>query len=662
MRRVLVITDRTDAAWVASVPAEFRPDVSFEVLSLGTEPDVYRSEHAARLARLPAAEVIDVRAHSDAAREEVIAFLPTFLFEAVRRTDATGESVLSALAVGDRNLWWLTETAEKSPTRGPFVRQLYFLALAARVWRQAEWEAVLIAVNDAGIAATLEQAGARVIVTGEDSMRRRLASSPFISRAATFLRYAGAKLVLRAAGLAGTRLEQPSAAIFTRYPVLWSKPYDASAAAEVNFGSLPSELDQRIPVHYAAVLSIGPAEVWRRRHQIRAVAAARRIIFVESLISFRQVAACVLGRAQRVAVRRLSKLGAEVWTARFAGFDLTALWKREVARALASANVPGDWMRADAFASLSSGGQLRMVIHPCEFQPMEKAIWYGIDRSTRSVAFQHAAIARATLANFFAPGEIAWHLAAQRRLACPMPDLLLVSGRFQESILLEAGFPRSRLGLSGAVRYQALARARAALADRAAARQQLSIAEGAPHLLVLTSSERADAIRLVETVASAANHAPGLHIVFKCHYHARIELEIRRAMASGANEWKVLDVDAPLHAHICSADAVVLTNSTVGLEAMALGTVPIVLQTHAAFDPSPLLDTPGAAIVVSDAMELGAVLGHLAEGDLPVQALAAHWPAAVDRAFAWLDGRENGRFIGYLQSTGLLETRADVCA
>jgi surface carbohydrate biosynthesis protein (TIGR04326 family) len=340
----------------------------------------------------------------------------------------------------------------------------------------------------------------------------------------------------------------------------------------------------------------------------------------------------------------------------FGRWDVTSLWRVELTRSLTNLELPNDLLLRQAMRRLARMYRPKVVIHPCEFQPMERAIWAGLKGTqTRSVAFQHATVSSNTLMYFFAEEEIETALAGKDPLATPLPDYYLTTGDWPLEIMRAAGFPTARSAVVGAVRYNGLRLEQGSNADKTGLRARLGLPIEATLVLVATSSDWEDSLALLDALASAQALLPAsFAFLFKCHYHCRVEGEIRRLFSQvDRKRWRIVDVDADLHAHIRASDVVLLTNSTTGLEAMALGCPPVVFDNRAVVNIGPLGDLREAALFAHTPLELAKSLQAALEPTVRAR-LEAAWPGALSQTFHKLDGQAPARFLAFLEERALL--------
>ncbi|HMH50516.1 MAG TPA: hypothetical protein VK548_09815 [Candidatus Acidoferrum sp.] len=657
---LLLIVDHLDPA---GIPSDRGP---VTILPLGIVPSLYVAHLAEALTRA-SATVLPVEDVSERALEQLRGLYPAFLDEAVRQRIGAGPSLLTLLERDGTSAWWFTDACEKSPLRTPFLNRLYALLLVEGVLARRGFPRARLDLVDGSLAACLVS-GLRARGLAVEEMTRRPARGRGLRTRLSGLRHfwlrfvamrtawgiqtLGNRLVLAMIGL---RRPRPDSAVrsvvFSRYPVLYEAA-DSEVVRERNLEPVFPALRSRGPMWQVVLLTLWPWRLLRRRRNIRRAFDHGRIVPVLLFATVGELCSALAGADglrwtwhYRRLRRRLS--------AHFAEWDVTPLWREELDRSFTGFELPTNLVLAAAMRRLMIAHRPSFVLHPCEFQPMERAIWHAASgTATRTVAFQHTTVSSNTLMFFFAKGEIERALAGHDRLDTPLPDYYLATGDWPLQIMRATGYPETRSEVVGAVRYNML---RVEAAPAREARASLDLPLERRILLVAGSSDRDDSLALLEALAGAtADGAGEFVLLFKPHYHCPIAADVQRLFGGRPRHgWRLLGVDSDLHAHIRASDAVVLTNSTTGLEAIALGRPPVVFDNRAIVNIGPLVDMKDAALFAHSAAGLAEALEALLDPAVLAR-LRAAWPAALRRTFHVLDGRADDRLVGFLTARGLL--------
>ena len=223
----------------------------------------------------------------------------------------------------------------------------------------------------------------------------------------------------------------------------------------------------------------------------------------------------------------------------------------------------------------------------------------------------------------------------------PHPTATLVFDRFAARHLEEAGsLPPAALIVTGNPRLDALASA-AGRQDEDARRETRRRfgAAGDARLLILATKYRERARDSLAALFDAVRSAPGVHLTVRCHPAETPGAYVK--LAGAAPNITVAPADIDLAATLAVADLVVTVNSTVALEAMALGV------------PALALNLPN---YLSPFVEAGVMLGCASPAEV---APVLHRFLADDDARAAFRMRQQAFMAEYeLLPTGLAADRA----
>lgn len=671
-RRILVLADHLGAAWCATARRMLGP-TEWHLVTAGLNVNRYTTELASVLAGLDV-RVVPLSTYVEAAERDVQEFYPRFVFHFPRYAAWRGRTLLQLLRQPDDvNLWWLNETCEKGPVRGRLPHQLYLLALLRRLLTQQPFDEIWLDLADRELRRCIEaratRPGLRVRVfstPADRSIRAWLVSGasglPLLRqqvwRALVVLRAAGNAAVVRLAGLASARrLDGRSfIALFSRYPVLWQKPYTLEQQ-ERYFLHLASRLASHIDVAYLVSLTDWPWQVFKRRRALRGLMERQRIqplvCYLTPSDYLRALAGCGLARRFIWYLLRMSPNA----RAEFLGWDISGLWDAEIRRSLGGPEIPENLLLMFALRRVISRSAVRCVMHPLEFQPMERAIWAAAQGRTVSVAIQHSTYCRNHFMYFFPDGELGQYIRREVPDPSPTADYYVAAGSLPRDILLEGGVPAGRVGLCGAIRYDDLQVEGPDQERTQAVRAGLGLSTVARVVLVATSISRRESIDLVESLAQVADQLPrGVALLFKCHYHAQIETRIERLFSVQADRgpYRILDVNGPLHDYMRAADVVLAAGSTVGVEALALGRRPVVYHNPTSLNLSPLSGFGGCILTASCPSSLLQALTLALTGGPDSGAFEAARDETISRLFHRLDGRAHERMLECLEKWCLL--------
>jgi hypothetical protein len=280
------------------------------------------------------------------------------------------------------------------------------------------------------------------------------------------------------------------------------------------------------------------------------------------------------GRIRRLLCRSRDLRQASV----FGGYDLWRFIRRELvgtaylqlpwsARAMDEAAAALDRIRpAVAVTYAEAGGWGRALVLEAR------------RRGIPTCGLQHGFIHRHWLNYRHLPDEIAPSVRNPSDVGFPHPTATLLFDRFAARHLEEAGaLPPAALIVTGNPRLDALASA-ARGQDEHARRETRSRfgAAADARLLVLATKYRERARDTLAALFDAVRAAEGVHLVVRCHPAETPEAYVK--LAGSAPNITVAPGDVDLAATLAVADLVVTVNSTVALEAMALGVPALALN------------------------------------------------------------------------------------
>ena len=670
--RRLVVTDATSEAWFLRASACDCPgQAEWCIFPIGVSVERYRWLHMAKIGALANASTLGAVPVAESAQKRLGQFYLSLMSEVHRRKLRHGKSLLSELAGTGFNRWWFLEISEKSALRGPVLNQLYAVALVEETVDNGCYDEVWICLRDDLLSVTLSaiRCNCPIVQIREPDtdtpiakLKRKLSRAfglSFFSRQLrSFLATLVQALAIRATGIGrGDSVCQGAVMLFTRFPTLWRDACKPTAWDSMH-GHLAEELRCVTPVQYGALLETGLVDTLRHRRAIlgfirrHGVVILNRYWHLWDLLD--QLSPARLARLLRVGLRFVPCVNV-----RFGRTDVSLLVREEIKRSLCSAELFGDELLFRAVSRLSRLGAIRCLIHSAEFQPYEKALWYGAGRDMRTIAFQHSTIGKNKLQYYFAPGEIQKALRQNGADGnMPLPDFVYVSGRFPHRVMLQNGFPEGKLAVCGAVRFQYLSAVSSYAREAPSLRERMEIPGAARVLLLTLGLQRADeSMELVNTLLEAmADCAEDVHAVIRCHPLARVDGLIREEAGRRlqGHRLRVSSPDEPLLTLISLSDAVILPSSTTALEAAAVGKPAVIFEDVSRFPLGPVGDISRIGIVVRSSDEMAAAIRKVLAGGAPVEQLVRSGRKELSDVFSYLDGTASTKFVELMRSHDLV--------
>lgn len=586
------------------------------------------------------AEVIEA---ADAAAARVRAEFPRFLWSWVR-----DQRVLELADFDGVSWWWYTPLSEKSPLRSPLINELYRLTLLRELLARERFEEVHWCGDDAAVIAcaqaVTEGRGVRFRASLKPR-RRRMGLGMLAGRRALYLAYTVLRWsILRALRFPRAAPVGTDAVLYTRFPILWQQ--SGSSWHERMFGRWPDYLRSRGEhVLSAGIVSAGPAELLLRGRRLREICRSQQIVLFEALVGLGDVVRANLTIALgfrylrwRAARRRQSVA--------YDGLEIGELLWRELDASAFSTEIPLDVLLARAFRTLIERlPSAKRVFLPFEYQPMERAVCAGAKagRAVDVVGVQTAIYTANQMGFTFLAEELRVRPEAAGDLRAPFPDFVAAYGELPYDVFA-ARLGSRRVCLSGPIRYASFADADDQAVNEATAR----VPPGATLMLTPTPINRQEAVPMLRACFDVATDRPDLFLLVKFHYHLTLADEIKRLAAERRfDRFDVVTADLPPLMRIASMT--VCAGSSVGVEALACGSMPLVYRTVGILSANPLLDVPEAAFFWSSTDELRAAIDACEREDEQYQARVGARESALRAQMFPLNGGAEERLYSFLQ-------------
>ncbi len=354
----------------------------------------------------------------------------------------------------------------------------------------------------------------------------------------------------------------------------------STAGREAYVGPVLKELVARVPPSDLVFVGLGPRTVFRARtltSQVRDWKGAQPDVHsIEGFAGLCAMRGSLLyglasGRVRRWLWRSMDLRRAAV----IGGYDTWRFVRHELA-GVAYLQLPWSVRVIDEIAAALDHLQPRVVLTYAEAGGWGRAL--VIEARRRGIAvcgLQHGFIHRHWMNYLHDPDEMA---QASGSPGFPRPDLTLLFDRFAlEHLVTRGSFPASSLAIMGNPRLDELAEAarRQTGETRLATRRQLGVDPEA-RVVLLATKYRERARAALQALFDAVESMSGIHLVVRCHPAETPGPYL--VLARGASTVSVAPVGVDLVSSLAVSDLVVTVNSTVALEAMALGVPALALN------------------------------------------------------------------------------------
>jgi|GEM_PF-1921987 len=664
-KQILVVTNKTECIWLDQTGK----DDHYDVLTLGLNGEVNHHLNRNKLSCLGSCKFIELNAFADDIQDKLRKFIPRFIYDFPRKELRPGKSLMDLLRMRGFNLWWFMEMSEKGALRTPLIKRLYFLEIIKAVVSQNIYQEIWLELDDWVLADTLRSnkksfPGLKVI--GRSARPLKIISGKYfwvrfiVNVFGLQAVYLVRRAVLKYCGLLRKKLVPDRAVIFfTFFPFFWIRS-KGKGYIENFFRSVPEKIARQAPARYAAWFSVNDLkEIMNKREEMKREIEKNDLIILESYLGPGDIIAVLLmSFAYFIKVLRYYiNLRSRVKVIH-EGIDISGLVREELEHSLASSEVIKCMFIMRSVRNLAVSSELSALIYRIEFQPHEKAIEYGLETRCRTVAFQHQALGRNHLQYSFLPEEIKACCSEKRTSDdLPVPDHFIVTGQYPFQVLKDSGFSEESISICGPVRYSGLVDYLKERRSKTELRKKYGLENENKIFMITTPSIREEMISLMLSLLPVAREiAPGARFLFKSHpvykHDQEAQALIRRIFPD--MRYSFLPDDVDLNDHLALCDALILTGTTVGIEAICLGTLPIQLVDSSIFCLDPLLEIKEACFRVYDQAGLNKALSSVMDSDKTDKALRYNWPAAIRKLFFNIDSDPNQSFIYVLEQKGII--------
>ena len=662
-KSILVITDKTDCNWLDI--AIGNGENHYDLLTLGLNAEGIAYANKDKFDRVKSLNIIDINKYAESAQEKIRTFIPDFIYEFPRK-HLNGQSILKLFRLKSIDFWWFNRMSEKGAWGTPLIKRMYYLELIRNVTLEQEYQEIWAEIEDVSILKLLKTNRRRLYqikIIGNHRKEKpmnganfwlRLFKNVFLVQGFYLCRFLLLKLLMPKEIV---KREQHSILFFTFYPYFWSK--SKTGSTELFFQTLPEQLKKLHPTSYIAWLSLGLRELWSRREGIMSDVKNRNIVLFETYLRFQDfivifnISLFYVLRVLRYRLAMERKIKEH-----YQGYDITNIIVDEFSRCLIDAELMNCILIMKACNRMVMQEKANALIYRVEFQPHERALIYGARDYCTTIAFQHQALARNHLQYFFPKDEItSYYKDRNNPYNLPLADHYLLAGEYPFEVLKQSGFPEEALDICGPVRYSRLVEYLKTKRTKNETRKKYGYDEKEKLFLVASPVTKEDVFSLMFSLSQAISGIEEQALfLFKSHPVVKYDDDIVRIINETASNMKyeILSDDINLNDYLLLSDALILTGTTVGIEAICLGVVPILFENNSSFSLNPLLEIRDSCLCTRNATELKKAILSVMNDDGEVRSVRKNWPGAIKKLFYRIDEDPNKRFIGILEQKGIV--------
>ena len=435
------------------------------------------------------------------------------------------------------------------------------------------------------------------------------------TRAGSLVYRASARLSVLGAARRGAPAHPVDIACFVHSAFWRAGEAPGARDRETYVGPVIDALGSRVPADRLALVGVGPRTSYRGRrwwHRLRELgdptARSMPLVPIETLAAPHEVAPSgAIWRARHAIRRTLLDSESLRSASTIRGYDCWPIVAEELT-GVAIMQLPWSTRAMD-----EAGAALDRLEPAASVTYAEAGGWgraIALESRRRSipmVGLQHGFIYRHWLNYLHEPDEMRPSTAHPADRGFPRPDVTLVYDDYAaEHLTTRGSFPANAIAVTGSPRLDALAATARRLGRDELAAVRASVGADSDRLTVLVASKFTQIGSELPALLEAAGACPDVQVVIKCH-PAEVAAPYER-LAAGRSRVSIAPPGADLAALLVIARAVVTVNSTVAIDAMALGAPALVIGLPS--NLSPFVDE-GAMAGAAAASEIGPQLHAL---------------------------------------------------
>jgi len=235
----------------------------------------------------------------------------------------------------------------------------------------------------------------------------------------------------------------------------------------------------------------------------------------------------------------------------------------------------------------------------------------------------------------------------------PLPDHIAAYGTVPYDILKKT-LVDDRAMLSGPIRYPYLRIDSAK--DRAAAevewKSRLDLDPETTLVLLALPSLRDEALTILKWALNVGKNFPNIFFLVRFHYWV-VLTDILEASAREIGFHRYQVASAGLHNLLLASRIIITGTSSVGVEAMVSGCMPVIYRSTGRYTLGPIPDIADGAFLYTSENELHQAVQECLEQGQGYVKRTSQWPIMLDRLCYGLDGEASSRFYDWLSSRGV---------
>lgn len=606
-RKILIVIDSLLSGW----DKHLLKQNNYELLTFGFAPEqAFLDSPQPSNIKLINTEKVSAKAEQDARQIylELIRDLPN---------KKIGDSTVSNLLTIDRrNLWWYLRISEKSIWVDKLIHRIYSLLRLVYLCRENAYDEVALFVKDEVLITSLMD----FLKKNNIKYRARIPGlrtknafgfsvEYFLNNLKLLLKMFLQLLLLRFNGISSvSEIKSNSVGFFSVFPTWWKNPF-SQEPSDIFFGKLPKN-----NINLVWVIP-GGKQLYIKRKSIKKFFELVPSVILSQKLRLKDFLS-IFSLKRFISVYKLFSAELDF---NIDGIDISQIVRDDFLKSLVSERV-AEWLLLDKSLKRVDLGKLKSLFFRLEFQPLERAILFNALGKTKTYGFQHSALSNNFINYVFTEKEF-------EVSGMPLPDRILTTAEIGKNFMEFAGYPTEQIVIIGPLRYKKLFDYAAKKLTKEELRETYGVERGLKVIFIATSSSLSETKGMLFNLLTAVKKSKEkFHLILKYHPNAKgnkrfvPEVEsILKDLGKNISNESFLDLST-FYDYLSLSDYIISTGSSVALEAMVLGVMPIIYADDSQFIHNPLNKFADSVVLVRN---VAAILQALTNTN--VESLLKKW-------------------------------------
>lgn len=607
---------------------------------------------------------LDIKEISDAVSEKIRELYPRFLYETAKSTGLLDITVLDKKV----SLYWLMPISEMSVLRNPLIDKLYALFVLKEVLQKNDYQKILLVTDDELLETPVREICQNFNVSLVEVKRIKhnkhsYYRSKFSLRTAWWRECLTALfywLIFNLFNIGKPKLNISADVLgLTIFPTLWGGNKQG-VFENLAFGDFPAELRKHNKtLKYLAIPTIKPRNLIKEIKYWKKNSHENQISFTHALITLSELLSICFrsdwGKQLSDGIGKLSSLDLQIDS-----INVKALLIRELQHERWSQGLLQSFILAYASASIAEKlKKISLAIFAFEFQPIEKAFVTGVKSIKQNIpiiGLQTSLMGKSHLGYYFLPEPISQTNQLIPPFA-PLPDYVAAYGETTYNLLMKK-LGKDRVQLTGPVRYPYLKIDSQTERDKAEEKIKDRFNLNGETVLALLAlpSLKEEALMILDWAFAITKSYPQLYFLVRFHYWAILNDELKNAsQLHSVTNYQVVAGD--LHELLLVSQFMVTGTSSVGIEAMVSGCMPISYKPTRRYDFGRIQDVEEGAFLYTNQSELQKAINEcITQSDVFAEK-KSKWEKNLQKLCAPLDGKASSRLYNWLDTKNVFNKK-----